>query len=81
MSTDWQGPKTTRRDFLGLLGGAPGGVALTRGSAFAFRAGGGGRGRLLPGSGPPLPNGYRFFNVLTPGISTSASRSRRSAAA
>ena len=36
MSTDWQGPKTSRRDFLGLLGGALGGVALTRGSAFAL---------------------------------------------
>jgi hypothetical protein len=63
MAENWRGPGTTRRDFLSLLGTALGGIALSRGSAF-----GGGRfggGRSAP---PPLPNGYRFFNVLTPGI-------------
>lgn len=63
MASNWRGPKTTRRDFLGLLGSALGGVALSRGDAFGGGRFGGGR-----GGAPPLPNGYRFFNVLTPGM-------------
>jgi len=47
------------------MGAALGGVALTRGGVLA--AGGGGIGRGGAGV-PPLPNGYRFFNVLTPGL-------------
>lgn len=66
MAKDWQGPKTSRRDFLGLLSTALGGVALTRGAVLA-QGGGGGFG-LGPGGAPPLPNGYRFYNVLTPGV-------------
>jgi len=65
MASDWQGPRTGRRDFLGLLGTALGGVALTRGGVLA--AGGGRFGRGGAGV-PPLPNGYRFYNVLTPGV-------------
>lgn len=65
MTRQGRGPKTSRRDFLGLLGSALGGVALSRGGALAAGGGRFGGGR---GGAPPLPNGYRFFNVLTPGI-------------
>src|SRR4051812_23101457 len=54
--------RTNRRDFLSLVGVALGGVILTRGSAYGFDgSGGGGAG----GGAASLPNGYRFFRILT----------------
>src|SRR5438067_13540298 len=61
-------PKTSRRDFLGFLGAALGGMTLAAGDAGAQESGGAGAGRpeaaaLAAG---PLPNGYRFFSIFTP---------------
>ena len=67
MGADWQGPNTSRRDFLGFFGGALGGVALTRGTVFAKSIGGGGRGDRVPWASAAAQR-YRFFNVLTPGV-------------
>lgn len=50
---------STRRDFLKVLGGALGTVVLTS-------ACGGGGGTLPPGVAP-IPNGYRFFRILSSG--------------
>jgi hypothetical protein len=67
MSADWPGPRTSRRDFLRLVGGTLGGVVLSHGYSWAHGGGGGGHG-ARPLGAPPLPNGYRFFSILTPGV-------------
>src|SRR5438067_7032344 len=64
MDSEKEGARTSRRDFLSLVGVALGGVILTRGSAYGFD---GGRGGGHGSAGGSLPNGYRFYPILTVG--------------
>src|SRR5436305_1762596 len=64
MDSEKEGVRTNRRDFLSLVGVALGGVILTRGSAYGFDGGGGGGSAAAAGA---LPNGFRFYRILTVG--------------
>jgi hypothetical protein len=69
---DDQGTGATRRDFIKLAAGSMGG-ALLAGSAIGCGGSGsllsGGGGGLIggPGKAPPLPSGFAFFAVYSPG--------------
>ncbi len=60
MAADKDLPRTNRREFLKLMGGALGGVSLGM-------YGGGARGQGGGPGGPILPNGYNFYRVFTLG--------------
>jgi hypothetical protein len=63
MTDDPRRTGSSRRDFLKLMSGALGGVVLAQGG---IASGAEGKGRH-PGPGTPLPNGYRFYRIFTPG--------------